>query len=312
MLTLRTNCYASMCATILSVGVAHGADATNAERINALVERAREHRKAGQYDQAVELLRQANGIESAPWLIYSLARVYEDAGKFDLARSHYELCIGPSVDDETRARAEEGLVRLSKIGERGRLLLRVTPTDATITLDGERWTADGPGVELTAGPHELIVSHSDHIPYQQRVEVLGGQTTTVVVRLNRKPVQNLTDPIPPPVQADEDSGLGAWPWVVLSAGVGAGVAGGFLFLDGTTDWDAATSGTLPEDEATRRLERGTSSRNLGIGLMAGGAALVVTSIVLFAIDGSDTPASDTHFLPHINRDGLAVSLSGSF
>jgi formylglycine-generating enzyme required for sulfatase activity len=77
-----------------------------------LAARARQQRQSGDSLGAIATLKEALSIQTAPWLIYSLGRVYEDVGRIDLAQGHYELCLGGDADPETRARAMEGLARL--------------------------------------------------------------------------------------------------------------------------------------------------------------------------------------------------------
>ena len=278
------------------------------QRVVALVELARDHRRAGQYEKAIAALREALDIQTAPWLLYSLARVYEDAGKYDLARSYYSLCLGGGSDLETRTRAEEGITRLDKIGERGRLELRVLPPDAKIEIDGEPWTLDPSGaVTLTAGPHQIQVSHPDYVPHQQRVDVAGGQTTTVVVRLPERPREVAVEvPVIVVREAPRDAvDFGAWKWLSMGFGaVGAGV-GTWLVLDGTSDWDAVDeavrAGSMTQREANALRDEGTSKRTAGFVTAGVGGALLVTGIVMWALETDGTPDSQTtwHVTPTI-------------
>lgn len=275
--------------------IAHAASPTLApereKRVASLVELAREHRRAGEYDKAITALREALDIHTAPWLLYSLARVYEDAGKYDLARSYYSLCLGQSVDIETRTRAEEGVARLDKIGERGRLELRIMPPDASLEIDGEPWTLDPSGaVILTAGPHQIVVSHPDYISHQQRVDVTGGQTTTIVVRLPEKAREVIVErPVVVVQERDREAvDFGPWKWLSLGFGAAATGVGIWLIADGTSDWDtvntAIESGSMTQREANALRDEGTAKRTAGFVTAGVGGALVVTGIVMWALE----------------------------
>lgn len=84
-------------------------------RIQVLAETARRQRQAGDYVGAIESLEAALAIASAPWLIYSLGRVYEDAKRYDLARAHYIDAKANAPDAETRQRAIDGLARIANL-----------------------------------------------------------------------------------------------------------------------------------------------------------------------------------------------------
>ena len=71
----------------------------------------------------------------------------------------------------------------------GELSLRVQPSDAVVTIDGERWDSPEGGsrlqVQLSEGPHRVEVSKEGHRPYTATVEVRRGETVTLNVSLPR-------------------------------------------------------------------------------------------------------------------------------
>ena len=281
-------------------------------RVLELVDRAREQRRTGDFDGAIASLKTALGIQTAPWLIYSLGRVYEDAKRYDLARSHYELCVGADVDVETRTRAVDGLARLDKVGEHGRLVLQVTPADATVTIDGEPWTVDAAGVALTAGAHRVSISHPEHEPEERTVQVAGGQSIAVSVVLGPRRVAPPVEVVVPAPRAGFHAG--PWPWVTL---VGAGVVGGLgvvAYLDGESDWDEIESAPergvfLTESEDAALRSSGRDKRTLGFVAMGVGGAMLVTSVILFVLDG---PTEGVGWTPTLGGDGegWAIGIAG--
>ena len=84
----------------------------SSESVESLTLRAAGLRKQGELEQAIELLKHAIRIRPVPWLFFNLARCYEDQGRLELARSHYELCLGPSAERSVRVRALERLQML--------------------------------------------------------------------------------------------------------------------------------------------------------------------------------------------------------
>ena len=69
----------------------------------------------------------------------------------------------------------------------GTLVVRVQPADATILVDGERWTGHETVGELVldlgAGPHSLEVSHDGHHPYAVEIRIAPGEARVVNVSL---------------------------------------------------------------------------------------------------------------------------------
>ena len=76
-----------------------------AAKVENLAMEANKLRKQGRHDEAIEKLKEAVGIYSAPWLLYNLGRTYEEAGDLNLAKAHFELCLGPNVDAAVKKRA---------------------------------------------------------------------------------------------------------------------------------------------------------------------------------------------------------------
>jgi PEGA domain len=74
--------------------------------------------------------------------------------------------------------------RQGQPSEFGSLLLRVRPADASVTVDGEQWTApqgeDQFVIELAEGPHRIEVRKDGYQAYSTMVRVRRGET----VRLN--------------------------------------------------------------------------------------------------------------------------------
>ena len=70
----------------------------------------------------------------------------------------------------------------------GTLALRVQPSDAEVSIDGEKWTASQPGerlvVQVGEGRHHIEIQKSGYRPYSSDVVVNPGETATLNVSLS--------------------------------------------------------------------------------------------------------------------------------
>jgi hypothetical protein len=80
--------------------------------------------------------------------------------------------------------------RLPEAGGFGTLNVRVQPTDAVVTIDGERWDSPEGGsrlvVELAAGSHRIEVRKEGFRPYSSTVQIRPGETQSVNISLPRE------------------------------------------------------------------------------------------------------------------------------
>ena len=69
----------------------------------------------------------------------------------------------------------------------GTLAIRVQPTDAIVTVDGERWDSPEGGsrlqVQLPAGAHRIEIRKEGYKPYVTSVQIRSGETETLNVSL---------------------------------------------------------------------------------------------------------------------------------
>ena len=85
--------------------------------------------------------------------------------------------------------------------------------------------------------------------------------------------------------------LGAWPWLALGTGAVVAGVGAYFALEGRADQDEANSNTdLALGPASALYDQGSSKLAGGLAAVGIGGALIVTSVVLFLIDGSEEPA----------------------
>ena len=98
----------------------------------ALFEQSVDHYRAGRFERAAELLREAYALEPEPVLLYNLARALEGAGEDDAAADAYRRYL---ASEETPADAAAARARLevldTRIGERRALEERAREAEAS-------------------------------------------------------------------------------------------------------------------------------------------------------------------------------------
>ncbi len=273
------------------------------KRADALHVRGLKLMAQGQAEPARALLLEAYGLKQAYDIAGNLGAIELEMKKYRAAAEHLAQSLrnypttgnaGARTDTERRleqARAEVATVRVT-----------VNVKGATVTVD------DAPIGEAPL-PHELYVapgrrlfkaSHAGYAPVQVSRALAKGERTEVVLELTATAVSQPSRGQPPPV----------WP-ALLGGGVSvASLLVGIVFGAGLgpsqeDDADAlraelrATGGGCPgaprcADVATAYADA-QLSHNLSTGLVVGGAALGVATLVyavVLAVSGSD-PASTT-------------------
>lgn len=163
---------ARLWAAAVLVGIAVGvilpglARAQEDDRARALelFEESAEHYRAGRFDRAAALLREAYDLEPEPVLLYNLARALEGAGQDQEAVDAYERYLASAGDEEE---AEAARVRLEVL--RARL-------DERARLEEQARAAERLGMELQPRAPEPSTDASDPVPW-----ILAGTGAGLVV-----------------------------------------------------------------------------------------------------------------------------------
>lgn len=109
------------------------------------------------------------------------------------------------------------------------------------------------------------------------------------------------------------SGRSPWPFVVAGAGALAGAGGGVLMALGASAANQALvdgrDGVALAPEVSRSFDQASTQHAIGVGLVAGGAAVAAVGVVLaFVLPGSSPPPVAVGPMP----GGAFVSAQGSF
>lgn len=214
-----------------------------------------------------------------------------DAAVGDVAASQEQPC--PACTDEQaaakltqliRAVTTQGLAR-----PRGQVDVTSEPAGAAVTVDGRLIGQTPTHHPVWAGSAEVLVKRSGFVPERRRTYIAEGSTARVAVTL-QKEAPRVEGPEPPPAAVEEPQIVMVRErdprpvWRLAAGGASLG-AGGLLVGFGAAALSVDKSCITDPVPPAMRCDQLYDTKNLGIGLVAAGAALSVTGIVLMAIPG---------------------------
>jgi hypothetical protein len=247
--------------------------------------------RAGSYDEAYPLFREADELFHTLPLVLYMARCQERRGKLLEARALYERVLGEPLPEEM----PESLVKArgAAMAELGPLRLRIPtlaidvrgplPEEVTLFVDGDVWPMGEPR-ELDPGGHEVEAIARTGARTGRIVELPEGRAVSILLRLGlfapgvarTTRLEAPPEPQWPKIASGTAFGVGA-------AGVGVGAVAGFVVLgrsDRLLDVCAKTcsAASRAELDATRTLGNvSTASFILGAtGLATGVLILLLT------------------------------------
>jgi tetratricopeptide (TPR) repeat protein len=91
------------------------AQKSNEDRAAALYDKSADAYKRGDFKTAVDLLKEAYGLDPQPVLLYNLARAYEGLGDLDAAIDGYERYLAQNPKTEDKGAIEQRLVTLKRL-----------------------------------------------------------------------------------------------------------------------------------------------------------------------------------------------------
>lgn len=306
-----------------------------------LITQAGDAHDAGDHPRALDLARHAWRLGRSPSLRAIVAREESEVGLVVEAYRDSDTCVR-ELEMEPDADHEGQFMRLCRALERS-LAARVARL--VVRVDG-----DVPGARVRVGEQELsrgewgvaqvrlpgsatvTAEASGRVPFREQVEVEGGRTEVVVVRLEAAPrvppvVVGATQPVEHPTTPDDASpqGAGAWPWVTVGAGAALfGAAAGVHFLgrvraeDELTRVCGSTSPSCPvattdlAEEARRYQDDASTFSALTNVFLAAGTAVTTGGLIWWFVTRnrgrSERPATRVTF--HGGREGMFVGVSG--
>lgn len=132
--------------------------------------------KSGRFADAVKAYDAAYRKQPAPALLYNLALAYKGMGfpgKALQALESYVSYADPKVEGTNIAAAKNELDRI-KNGY-ARFAVKLTPSSATIDIDGKRVVADNGELWVAVGKHTVSIRSDGFESYEQTLDVAAGR-----------------------------------------------------------------------------------------------------------------------------------------
>jgi hypothetical protein len=321
-----------LCAFMLVCTSASAEAGDDRDRARALAEQAGDALDARNYQQALDLVTQAEELYHAPTHLLIAAEAHEGLGALVEAAELYERIVAEplpagsppafkSAQNDATARIRALIARIPS------LLVRVSPASASavVTLDGQPFDSGGDAAKrVNPGKHTIRASAPGFRDYEKTVELKRGGVVTIEIKL--EPTEASSQPVPPAgapvdqpspgVASDRPSGSKVPAFVALgfgAVGLGVGAVTGKMSLDRVSELDEACpekrcpSGRQADIDDAKML--GTiSTIGFGVGVLGIG-----TGVVLLVLSGSTEEkraAAGTAVSPWIGAS--SVGLRGSF
>ncbi|MBK6520774.1 MAG: hypothetical protein IPM79_39655 [Polyangiaceae bacterium] len=280
---------------------------------------------AKQYTEAAELLRQAEERFHAPTHLLYLARAQSGMKQLLAAKATYEKLrdeqLPPKTSDAFVDAQKQAVKELEELTQRlPKVVVRVEPSaaDAVVTMNGETLAAEKLGPELPIDPGKYTFEAKASGLESGRVTVEAAERTTTEVKLVLVPIGGQQKSGTSTVKTND----AAAPWTpmkiasvpMMGLGGAALAAGGalgalhFVRASEADDKYAECFASCQAEVESLDAESATFG-SAAIGLLAGGAALLTTGIILFAVapSGASDDAPATAVQLELFPGGLGVS-----
>lgn len=310
---------------LTALGLAAPASAGAPAAAQALVDRGTKSFKRGDFGVALKSFEQAYASTGDGGLHYVIGRCHEELGDLTAAVAAYERFLRTDAPEEARSKAEEAMRRLRARLSRGRLVLRVEPPGARVSVDGRDVGAAPLGpLDVDSGRHTVVARLEGHTLGEVTVDVSPGGEGTATLSLSEAPAT------PAPVPHLQDSGvattsdggaaLEGWGWATFTVGLALAAGGTVAFGLGESDHRGITDTpgygngsviNMTRQAALALEESGNDKKTAGYALWGAGGAALVTSIVLLLVDVEDG-GDGVSFGLSPSVGGAFVGATGSF
>lgn len=243
----RARSVSCVAALLASTAVARATPEPDSALFDAAVEDERHDRWEAARDKLTALVarRETAGVR------FHLGHAAERLGQPCVAAREFERAARlADADASLRGRAEARAAHAR--GATTRVVVRVVPDHAAVTLDGARVTP-GEAACVTPGAHRVDASAPGHEPTSRSLSAQAGEDATVTLQL--VPLRAQPAPAPPPSPRDDTAR-----WVLLGATGALALASGALWLERARldrDADACAPGC---DRASRAAASGRTGR----------------------------------------------------
>ena len=282
------------CALLVASPVIAGEDPRKA-KASALHQEAVLALGAKHVDEALAKFREAYDVFPAPNTLFGIARCEQLLGHALPAIRHYrEALKNPLLNVNSQAEGKKFILELEQ--QLGRVQIEAPP-GATVSIDGTQIEGFAPfqePLDLEPGKHSVDMRREQEHAHAD-VDVPAGHVANVKLE-SEKTTGGNGNPNPPVVPESNWNGRRTAGVIVGSAGL---LAGGFAIGFGVSaagnasDRDKLTSGMSPSacfgvtsttcTTINDKAHAAADQSNIAIGLAVGGAALLVTGLVLVAL-----------------------------
>jgi hypothetical protein len=292
----------------------------------ALFQEGRRLMDEGKSEEACPKLEESQRLDPGTGTLWHLGRCYQETGRLAKAWATYHLVAQEAKRMGETAKVKAALKRAGVLEPKLHKLIIEVPeesrvdelsvTRAGVTVGDGAW---GAAVPVDLGELVVEASAPGYEKWSETIEVSGKTKvhSITVPPLEKLPEEVVTPPTPklvdsPPAEKWYKDRL-AWIFVASGTATLAGGGGALLYSGGLED-DASGSGDLAERD--RLLDQAETYQLTGGVLLAAGAGLAVTGIVLLAVTPTvrDTRQVTQQTTPGIMIDanGVAFSLSTPF
>ncbi|HAA57388.1 MAG TPA: hypothetical protein DCE42_21665 [Myxococcales bacterium] len=138
----------------------------------------------GEFSKALTLYQKAHSLWANPRLSFAVAKCQEALGNYRDALATVQRGLKENPNKMTQSRLMSKLAHLKKKMMQGRLVLFVTPSGASIHIDGKATgTAPIKPLALSTGTHKLKITHPNHATIEQEVTIIGGKSLNLRLKL---------------------------------------------------------------------------------------------------------------------------------
>ncbi len=165
--------------------------------------------QSGEYSSALEAFQEAYRLAPHPSVRVNMANCYERLSRPIEALHHFERFLAEAQNPSRAQRTEvQGAIqRLAR--QVGELRFAIVPDGATVIIDSSetRRTPILEPIRVTAGAHSVEVRMEGFRTERRSIEVAGGQSERISIRLERgsDPVAAVSEPPPEQTAATSES-----------------------------------------------------------------------------------------------------------
>jgi hypothetical protein len=183
---------------------AQAPDADTRDEARVLFNRGVEQYQAERYREALASFQEAYRLAPHPLVRVNMANCYDKLNKPLEAIFHFEQFLdemGTTAPAQQRREVKEALNRLRK--QVGELNLDVAPDGALVRIDDthERRSPVIEPVLLPQGTHQVEITHPGFVTARRDVDIPGGGSTSLFVRLDKEAAPPAVAVAPPPETA---------------------------------------------------------------------------------------------------------------